>query len=204
MSARFAEIAFTPAVKRLQELHGSRANYGRGAVPDAPSDRLGPDEEEFIGERDSFYMATVSETGWPYLQHRGGPKGFLKVLDAQTLAFADYRGNMQYVSAGNLEGNDRVALILVDYVNRRRLKILGHARVAAAAADPGLMESLRDSGHSARVERGIEIRVEAFDWNCPQHLTPRYSEEELGPYLEPMKARIRELEEQLAFATSGP
>jgi hypothetical protein len=200
---RFAAIAFTPAVKRLQERNGSRAHYARREIAGGQCDRLGQDEVAFIGERDSFYMATVSETGWPYLQHRGGPKGFLKVLDTQTLAFADFRGNLQYVSAGNLEGNDRVALIFVDYANRRRLKILGHARLVDAAADSGLMESLRDSGYRAQVERGVVIRVETFDWNCPQHITPRYSEEELGPYLEPMKARIGELEEQLAFATSG-
>ena len=197
MSARFAELAFTPAVKRLQERHGSRAAYARREAADGASDPLGPEEAAFIGERDSFYMATVSETGWPYLQHRGGPKGFLKVLDARTLAFADFRGNRQYVSAGNLEGNDRVALILVDYARRLRFKVLGRARVIDAPDDPGLMDSLRDSGYRVRVERGVVIRVEAFDWNCPQHITPRFSEQELEALIEPMHARIRELEEQL-------
>ena len=123
-------------------------------------------------------MATVSETGWPYLQHRGGPKGFLKVLDPQTIAFADFRGNLQYVSAGNLEGNDRVALFLMDYANRQRLKLLGHSRVVDAADDPGLIDRLRDPGYRARVERAVVIRVEAFDWNCRQHITPRFTEEE--------------------------
>jgi predicted pyridoxine 5'-phosphate oxidase superfamily flavin-nucleotide-binding protein len=204
MSARFADIAFTPAVKRLQERNGSRKNCGHGAAADRPADRLGPDEAEFIAARDSFYMATVSETGWPYLQHRGGPTGFLKVLDPGTIAFADFRGNRQYVSTGNLEGNDRVALFLMDYANRQRLKVLGHAKVVIASDDPGLIESLRDPGYRARVERAVVIRVEAYDWNCRQHITQRFTEEELGPYLEPMKARIHELEEQLAFATSGP
>jgi hypothetical protein len=202
MSSRFAGIAFTPAVKRLQERDGSRPHYARGEAEGGPAEPLGAGEVAFIGERDSFHMATVSETGWPYLQHRGGPKGFLKVLDAQTLAFADFRGNRQHVSQGNLEGNDRVALILMDYANRRRLKLLGRARVVDAPDDPSLVESLADSGYRARIERAIVIRVEAFDWNCPQHITPRFSETELEPIVEPLRARIRELEEQLKFASS--
>jgi hypothetical protein len=141
-------------------------------------------------------MATVSESGWPYLQHRGGPKGFLKVLDPGTIAFADFRGNRQYVSTGNLEGNDRVALFLMDYANRQRLKLLGHARVVNAANDPAIIESLRDPGYRARVERAVVIGIEAFDWNCRQHITRRFTEEELGPLVEPLKARIRELEEK--------
>ena len=206
MSARFFEIAFTPAVEQQQERNGSRANYARSASSHAPGDpvgdRLGSDEVAFVRERDSFYIASVSETGWPYLQHRGGPKGFLKVLDAGTLGFADYRGNRQYVSAGNLAGNDRVALILVDYANRSRLKVLGRARRINLADDSDLTRSLHDRGYGARAEAGVVIRVEAFDWNCPQHITPRYSEAELAPLIEPMQARIRELEEQLRFAAN--
>lgn len=202
MSTHFADIAFTPAVQRRQERNGSRAHDARRQMADGPSDPLGPGEAAFIAERDSFHMATVSETGWPYLQHRGGPKGFLKVLDAQTLAFADFRGNRQYVSAGNLDGNDRVALILMDYANRLRLKVFGQARVIDTSEDSGLMESLRDPGYRARAERAVVIRVEAFDWNCPQHITARFSEQELEQILEPMRARIRELEEQLKFASS--
>lgn len=202
MSSRFSAIAFTPAVKRLQELDGSASSYAlRGAGGGSP-DPLGAGEAEFIAERDSFYLATVGETGWPYLQHRGGPRGFLKVLDAHTLAFADFQGNRQHVSEGNLAGNDRVALIMVDYPGRRRLKLLGHARVIDAAEDPALAASLSQPGYEARVERVMVVRVEAFDWNCPQHITPRYSEEELGPVIEPLRARIRELEEQLKFASS--
>jgi predicted pyridoxine 5'-phosphate oxidase superfamily flavin-nucleotide-binding protein len=202
MNPRFAQLAFTPAVKRLQELDGSRASYARGEGGRGSPDPLGVGEAQFIAERDSFHMATVSETGWPYLQHRGGPKGFLKVLDAHTLAFADFQGNRQHVSEGNLKGNDRVALILMDYANRRRLKLLGHARVVDAAEDPALAASLTQAGYRAKVERVMVIRVEAFDWNCPQHITPRFSETELEPLLEPLRAHIRELEEQLTFASS--
>ena len=202
MSSKFAQVAFTPAVKRLQERDGSRSHYARGESPGPGADSLGREELEFVRERDSFYMATVSETGWPYLQHRGGPKGFLMVLDAQTLAFADFRGNRQHVSEGNLSGNDRIALILVDYANRRRLKLLGRARVVDAAGEPKLAQALAEPGYEARIERVMIIRVEAFDWNCPQHITPRYSAKELGTVVEPLQARIRELEEQLRFASS--
>jgi predicted pyridoxine 5'-phosphate oxidase superfamily flavin-nucleotide-binding protein len=202
MTSRFAQIAFTPVVKRLQEIDGSRSSYARReAGADAP-DELGVDEAQFIAERDSFHMATVGETGWPYLQHRGGPRGFLKVLDAHTLAFADFQGNRQHVSEGNLAGDDRVALILMDYANRRRLKLLGHARVVNAADEPALAASLTEAGYRAQVERVMVIRVEAFDWNCPQHITPRFSKEELEPVIAPLHARIRELEEQLKFASS--
>lgn len=202
MQSRFAQIAFTPAVRLLQDKDGSRASYARGEAGAARNDPLGAGEAEFIAERDSFHMATVSETGWPYLQHRGGPKGFLKVLDAHTLAFADFQGNRQHVSEGNLAGNDRVALILMDYANRRRLKLLGRARMASAAEEPALAAALTAGGYPAKVERVAVIRVEAFDWNCPQHITPRYSEQELEPILEPLHARIVELEEQLKFASS--
>jgi predicted pyridoxine 5'-phosphate oxidase superfamily flavin-nucleotide-binding protein len=202
MGSRYAQLAFTPAVKQLQEQDGSRSHYSRGEAAATSTDPLGAEEAEFIGERDSFYLATVSETGWPYLQHRGGPQGFLKVLDQRTLAFADFRGNRQHVSEGNLAGNDRVALILVDYPNRRRLKLLGRARMVEAGKEPGLIAQLAAADYEARVERAVVIRVEAIDWNCPQHITPRYSELELGPVLEPLQARIRELEEQLRFASS--
>ena len=202
MSSRFAQVAFTPAVQRLQERDGSRSHYAHGEAAGSGADPLGPGEAAFIRERDSFYMATVGETGWPYLQHRGGPKGFLKVLDARTIAFADFRGNRQHVSEGNLSGNDRIALILVDYASRQRLKLLGRASALDAANEPDLAESTAEPGYGAKVERVLVIRVEAFDWNCPQHITPRYSEAELGPVVEPLRARIRELEEQLKFASS--
>jgi predicted pyridoxine 5'-phosphate oxidase superfamily flavin-nucleotide-binding protein len=198
VSARFAQLAFTPAVRQLQEKDGSRAHYARAEAAAATADPLGPAEAAFIRERDSFYMATTSETGWPYVQHRGGPPGFLKVLDSRTIGFADFRGNRQHVSEGNLAGDDRVALILVDYPRQERLKLLGRARVSDAGGAAGIA----DPGYEATVERLVVIRVEATEWNCPQHITPRYSEAELGPVLEPLRARIRELEEQLRFASS--
>ena len=176
MANRFAGIAFTPAVKALQVEHGSRAQYERMERAATGDARFGDRERQFIAARDSFYMASVSETGWPYLQHRGGPKGFLKVLDDTTLGFADFRGNLQYVSVGNFSGNERVALFLMDYPNRRRLKILGHARVVDGERVPA---ALVPADYPAQVERGIVIRVAAFDWNCPQHITPRYTEEEI-------------------------
>ena len=155
---------------------------------------VGAEEAEFIAERDSFYMATVGENGWPYVQYRGGPKGFLRVLDASTLGFADFRGNRQYVSVGNLRADDRVSLILVDYPRRRRLKILGRARAVDAAQDPGIVAHLGDPAYRARVERGIVIAVEAFDWNCPQHITPRFTEAEIGAMAAPLVTRLREAE----------
>ncbi len=198
MNSRFSEIAFTPAVKRLQELDGSRAGYARGEAARGVPDPLGPGEAQFIAERDSFHMATVSETGWPYLQHRGGPKGFLKVLDAHTLAFADFQGNRQHVSEGNLAGDDRIALILMDYANRRRLKLLGHARVADGAKDPALAALLTEAGYRASVERVVMIRVEAFDWNCPQHITPRYTEREIADATRPLRDELLEVKAELA------
>ena len=199
MNPRFAQIAFTPAVKRLQERDGSRFAYERAEAGGAAADVLGPQEAAFIAERDSFFMASVGETGWPYLQHRGGPAGFLKPLDASVLAFADFRGNRQHVSEGNLRGNDRVALILMDYVHRRRLKILGRARAIDAQDDPALIDALRHPAYRARVERAVVIRVEAFDWNCPQHLTPRFSAAEVESVLAPLRDRILELERRLGI-----
>jgi uncharacterized protein len=176
MTHRFAELMFTPAVKAMQTLMGSRSAYERLADPAAPERaRLGEDERQFIAARDSFYMATVSETGWPYVQHRGGPEGFIKILDDRTIGFADYRGNRQYVSVGNLDKNDRVSLILVDYPNRRRLKIIGHAKLVDARAAPETIARLRDGDYAARIERAMVIAIEGFDWNCSQHITPRFT-----------------------------
>jgi uncharacterized protein len=203
MGHRFVELAFTDAVKAVQTQEGSRDGYRKLEGGKAHHDRLGPAEEAFLAARDSFYMATVSETGWPYVQHRGGPAGFLKVLDERTIGFADFRGNRQYVSVGNLAGDDRVALILVDYPNRRRLKILGRARPITAADDAATLEQLELPGYRAKVERGLVISVEAFDWNCPQHLTPRYSAEEIASAVAPLHARIAELEAVLAQVRTG-
>jgi len=164
-----------------------------------PNDRLGAREIEFIAARDSFYLATVSETGWPHLQHRGGPAGFLKAVDAQTLAFADFGGNRQFVSVGNATRNDRVALFLMDYANRRRLKLLGHlAMVDYADAPPALAAQVALPGYAAQIERLAMIRVEAFDWNCPQHITPRHTAAEWRSATQPLHDRIAALERELA------
>lgn len=195
MGHRFAELAFTPAVQAVQAREGSRGAYARQEAGPPHHDRLGPDEAAFIAARDSFYMATVTETGWPYVQHRGGPSGFLRVLDERTIGFADFRGNRQYVSVGSLGQDDRVALILVDYPHQRRLKLLGRARLVEGAET---LQALTVEGYRARVERGIVITVEAFDWNCPQHLTPRFTTEEIKAAVAPLHARIAELETALA------
>jgi uncharacterized protein len=195
MGKRFAELAFTPLVKEQQRLHGSRQSYARMEQWGEPGDRLGPMEQEFIQERDGFYMSSVTESGWPYVQFRGGAKGFLRVLDEQTLGFADLRGNKQYITTGNLEHDDRVALFLMDYPNQSRLKILGHAEVHEGDAEARkLMDTLRVEGEKTPAERTVVIHVEAFDWNCPQHITPRYTREELEPLLEPMRKRLEALE----------
>jgi uncharacterized protein len=197
MGHRFAELAFTDRVKAAQVAQGSRASYARLEGGAAHHDRLGPDEAAFLAARDSIYMATVSDTGWPYVQHRGGPPGFIRVLDERTIGFADFRGNRQYVSVGNLDGDDRVALILVDYPNRRRLKLLGRARAVTTAEDPAMLARLELPSYRAKVERGLLIAVEAFDWNCPQHLTPRFTEAEIAAAVAPLHARIAELEAAL-------
>ena len=194
----FGSIVFTPAVKELQERYGSRRQYERRATKNASFEGLGREEREFIAERDSFYMATIGSTGWPYIQHRGGPKGFLKVLDDQRIAFADYRGNKQYVSTGNLMTDDRVAWILVDYPRQARLKILGRAEITERAAAGELLKAVRDDGEKAVVERVYVIHVEAFDWNCPQHITPRFTADEIRTVLAPFEERFQALEDENA------
>lgn len=202
MGNQFAEIAFTPSVREVQESLGSRKAYAQMAQGEDRNQELGAQETAFIAARDSFYMASVSETGWPYVQHRGGPQGFLKVLAPKTIGFADYRGNRQYVSVGNLSQDDRVALILMDYPNRARLKVLGHARIVAAD-ESKLLEALDTPRYGARVERGFVINVAAFDWNCPQHITPRFTEAEVESVIGTLKARLTDLEKELRDCT-GP
>jgi len=194
MARAFAEIAFTPAVRATQERLGSAAAYAKFLAPEAErGDRLGPDEAAFVAERDGFYQATVSSTGWPYVQFRGGPPGFLHVLDERTIAYADFRGNRQYLSSGNLAGDDRISLILMDYANRRRLKIWGRARQVDIATDPDLVARLHKSSYRARPERAVLIVIEAFDWNCPQHIPQRFTLEEVEPHLTPLRDRIAQL-----------
>lgn len=180
MAKRFYENLFTPAVQAFQEQQGSHSAYARQLLPEAPAgDRLGPQERQFIALRDGFYQATVSAGGWPYVQFRGGPRGFLKVLDERTLAFADYRGNRQYISTGNLTQNDRIAMILMDYPNQARLKILGHVKLVDQSENPGLIALLHDQSYKARPERAFVIKLEGFDWNCPQHIPQRLTIEEI-------------------------
>src|SRR5215469_14185120 len=199
MANNFSSLVFTPVVKELQQRYGSRRQYERLAARGMSNRGLGPGEREFIAERDSFYMASIGSTDWPYVQHRGGPKGFLKVLDHQTIAFADYRGNKQYISTGNLVTDDRVALILVDYPHQARLKILGHAKIKERGAEAGeLLEMVRDKKENTFVERVYVIHVEGFDWNCSQHITPRFTVDEIRTILTPFEERLQALEAENA------
>ena len=199
----FLDIAVTPSVRAVQAKMGADLMWqdfkGRREF-----DRFTDNEAAFIADRDSFYMATVSETGWPYMQHRGGPRGFLKLIDDRTLAFADYRGNRQYISTGNLATNDRAALILMDYPHQRRLKLYAHVESRDLASNPELAAELALPSYRAKVERGLVIHLEAFDWNCPQHITPRYTLEELEDVLAPIREKINKLEaENAALRKSG-
>lgn len=197
MPRAFAEISFTPSVLELQERHGSAENYAGFLEPDAErADRIGPEEEQFILQRDGFYQATVAQSGWPYVQFRGGPVGFLKVMDDATIGYADYRGNRQYLSAGNLQDDDRVSLILMDYPNRRRLKIWGRAKLVDAKEDALLMSKLRDPAYRALPERAVIVSVEALDWNCPSHIPQRLTVQELKPALAPLQNEIARLTAQ--------
>ncbi|MBI3453480.1 MAG: pyridoxamine 5'-phosphate oxidase family protein [Rhodospirillales bacterium] len=198
MGHRFAEIAFTDTVKRMQEAMGSRQSYARmDGIAETVNGALGPSEAAFIGARDSFYMATASETGWPYVQHRGGPTGFVRVLDEKTIGFADFRGNRQYVSVGNLMKDDRVSLFFMDYPNKTRLKLLGRAKLVGLK-DRETLARLETPDYRARTERGFVIQVEAFDWNCSQHITERFTLAEIDAVVVPLRRRIAELEARLA------
>ncbi len=180
MGSRFARTMFSPAAKHLQELHGSLAQYERLAALGPRDEALGDFEQQFIAARDSFYLASVTQDGWPYIQHRGGPSGFLHVLNGRTLAFADFAGNKQYITTGNLATNDRVALFLMDYPHQARLKIIGHARLVDIGEDPALEARLQQPADPAKIERLFVISVVAFDWNCSQHIPPRYTREEFA------------------------
>ena len=192
MTRAFTRFAFTEAVKEAQRRNGERLE-----THPAANDTLTPDLKRFIGERDSFFLATANRDGWPYLQHRGGPPGFLQVLDERTLAFADFAGNKQYLTVGNLAENDRVCLFLMDWANRHRLKIWGRA---AVVEDATFVAATMPEGYEAKPERAIRIRVEAWDLNCNQHIARRFSERELAPLVAHYRARIAELETKLAAA----
>ena len=184
MARAFAKISFTPNVQAVQTEMGSRTAYRAAELGETETVALSAFEQAFIAERDSFYQATVGESGWPYVQHRGGPVGFLQVLDERTIGYADFSGNRQYISVGNLRGGDRVSLLLMDYPGRQRLKIWGRARVVNEHSEPEWLAKLELPDFRAPVERGIVIRVEAFDWNCPKYITPRYSQREVEALLE--------------------
>lgn len=199
MSKHYGAIAFTEAVRDAQRSHGSIGFYDRKRVQGkaAPGiDPLTAEEAEYLAERDSFYIATVSGTGWPYVQFRGGPTGFLRVVDDHTIGWADFRGNLQYISVGNLADDARVAIIAMDYVNKRRLKIYGRARIVTADEEPTLTADFSVPEYDATVERVILVTVEAFDWNCPQHITSRYTAAELEDHLAPLRHRLAALESE--------
>jgi predicted pyridoxine 5'-phosphate oxidase superfamily flavin-nucleotide-binding protein len=197
MADKFHELAFTPSVSKAQAHYYGKSQLVEGA---AERDALTEDETSFIQSRDSFYMATVSETGWPYVQHRGGKPGFLRVISPTSLAFADYKGNRQLLSTGNLAVTDRVALFLMDYPNRTRLKILGHVRVEDARQHPEFVAQLAEPEVQRIVERLFFVEVVSFDWNCPQYITPRYTAAEVEVAVAPLKQRIAELEAKLKAA----
>lgn len=193
----FLDIAITPSVRAAQAEMGSD-HLWQDFRGHRTFDRFTPNEVAFIVQRDSFYMATVSETGWPYVQHRGGAAGFLKVIDEKTLAFADYRGNRQYISLGNLKADDRAALILVDYARRARLKIYARTEVLGLADDLALTEEVLDPAYRAKPEQLFRLHLEAFDWNCAQHITPRFTEAEITTAIEPLRERLMMLETENA------
>ena len=196
MTKSFGSLVFTALVKALQKRYGSRRQYARMEQLDDAPGGLGPDEKEYIKERDTFYMASLGETGWPYVQHRGGPKGFLKVIDDNTLAFADFRGNRQYISTGNLMADNRVALILVDYPRQLRLKIVGRAEIFEGEKAKDWLQKVRDPNSKAVTERVYVIRIEAFDWNCQQHIIPRFTVDEIRSVLGPIEQQMQELQQE--------
>ncbi len=197
MSYGFLDIAVTPSVQAVQAKMGAD-HVWQDFKGHREFDRFTENEAAFIADRDSFYMATVSETGWPYIQHRGGPRGFLKLVDDRTLAFADYRGNRQYISAGNLAASDRVCLFLMDYTRRARLKVYARVETLEPDDDPALTKSVTVPGYKAKVERIFRLRLETFDWNCPQHITPRFTEEEVSTAILPLRNRLAQLETENA------
>ena len=201
MSKHYASIAFTDDVRAVQSEHGSDGFYGRKAAAGKASrgaDPLTEDEKDYLSERDGFFLASVSETGWPYVQFRGGKPGFIRSLDDHTIGWADFRGNLQYVSTGNVSGDDRVAIIALDYAHQRRLKIFGHARIVTIEDDPELVRSLTDDTYDAVIERVVLVDVEAYDWNCQQHITPRFTVAELESALTPLRDQLTSLQAENA------
>lgn len=198
MTSHYRNLMFGPLVRAEQEAQGSRGAYARTEAPSVEPDRLTDREVSFISRRDSFYMATTGTDGWPYIQHRGGPPGFVKILSDRSLGLADFRGNRQYLSVGNLAGDDRAAFFFMDYAQRARLKLIGRVRIVDLKDVAALAVALIDRDYRGVVERGLVIDVEAYDWNCSQHITPRFTMDEIEPVIAALKARIAELEAQRA------
>ncbi|MDB4292569.1 pyridoxamine 5'-phosphate oxidase family protein [Maribacter sp.] len=196
MAKNFAEIAFTAAVKKLQEKHGSRKGYEQMEKFNVV-DGLTDGEMSFVQNRDSFYLASIGVKEFPYVQHRGGPKGFLKVLDSKRLGFIDFTGNKQYVSVGNMETNNKVSLIMVDYATRTRLKVFAKAEIVELKDNPELYDSLDLNDYKFRAERMMIFHIEAYDWNCPQHIVPRYTVDEINEAFSPQQEYIKKLEEEI-------
>jgi predicted pyridoxine 5'-phosphate oxidase superfamily flavin-nucleotide-binding protein len=196
MAKNFAEIAFTDAVKKLQEKYGSRKSYERMEKL-SMIDGLTDYEMSFIQNRDSFYLASIGVKEFPYVQHRGGPKGFLKVLDTKRLGFIDFIGNRQYVSVGNMATNTNVSLIMIDYPSRSRLKIFAKAEIVALDDNSELFKTLNLDNYKFRPERMMVFHIEAYDWNCPQHIKQRFTLEEIDEMTKPLRNKIKELEEKL-------
>ena len=198
MALNYIHTLFTDAARAMQQADGSRGSYARMETgASGEPDEISDTEAAFIAARDSLYLASVTSEGWPYMQHRGGPAGFLKVLPGNRLGFADYRGNRQHISTTNLIAEPRISLFLMDYPNRRRLKILGRARIVSANDDPELVASLMPEGYKALAERAYIIDVVGFDWNCPQHITPRFTETELAQAIRPMTAELAQLRSEV-------
>ncbi len=196
MARNFAEIAFTAAVKKLQEKHGSRKSYDR-MEKFKVVDGLTINEVTFIQARDSFYLASIGVKEFPYIQHRGGPKGFLKVLDTKRIGFIDFVGNKQYVSVGNIATNNNVSLIMIDYPSKTRLKIFAKAEVVELKDNPELYELLNLDDYKFRPERMMVFHIEAYDWNCPQHIIPRYTVDEIEKAFLPQQDYIKSLEKKV-------
>jgi predicted pyridoxine 5'-phosphate oxidase superfamily flavin-nucleotide-binding protein len=192
----YAKMAFTDAVKVLQENNGSRASYAR-IEKNSYTDGFSEAEEEFISDRDSFYMATIGENGFPYIQHRGGPKGFIKVMDSHTLGLVDFSGNKQYISVGNVATNQKVSLFMMDYPRKARLKLYAEIRIVEITDDPHLFEVLDPNAYKHKAERMMVFDIKAYDWNCPQHITPRYTLEDIEIAFSGRNAYVKELESEV-------
>jgi uncharacterized protein len=204
MTDRYLEIATSDAVKDLQERWGSRSAYARFESGPLTSNQLGPEEIAFIEATDSFFLASLNESGWPYIQHRGGPPGFLKVLENNRLGFPDFKGNRQYLSFGNIQKNPRVSLFLIDYPARARLKIFGNAKLVEGDSVPEALREIENEPGAAPIERGVIIQVEAFHWNCPKYIVPRFTEAQVRTVIDPLVKRIKDLEAELARLSTKP